>query len=99
VLALLRHGVCVIRTQCWYHRDTVSVSSEHGIGVIGTCQCHREVVLVSVSSGDRRPCHGHLCVACLTAIFEMLTRCDMICKSEEQGEGGKLTNHKSTRMK
>ena len=99
VSALLRHGVCVVRTQCRYRRDVVSVSSGRGIGVIGTCRRHREAVLVSVSSGDRRPCRGHLRMARLTAIFETSTRCDMICKSEEQGEGGELTNRKSTRMK
>ena len=99
VSALLRHGVYVVRTQCQYRRDAVSVSSGHGIGVIGTCRHHREAVLVLVLSGDRRPCHGHLRVARLTAIFEMSTRCDIICKSEEQGEGRELMNHKSTRMK
>jgi len=99
VSALLRHGVCVVRTQYWYCRDAVSVSSGCGISVIGTCRHHWEAVLVSVSSGDRRPCRGHLRMARLTAIFETSTRCDMICKSEEQGEGGELTNHKSTRMK
>jgi len=99
VSALLRHGVCVVRTQYRYCRDAVSVSSGRGISVIGTCRHHREVVLVSVLSGDRRPCCGYLRMARLTAIFETSTRCDMICKSEEQGEGGELTNHKSTRMK
>jgi len=99
VSVLLRHGVYVIRTQYRYCRDTVSVSSGRGISVIGMCRHHREVVLVSVSSGDRRPCRGYLRMARLTAIFETSTRCDMICKSEEQGEGGELTNRKSTRMK
>jgi len=72
----------------------------HGVRVIGMgCWHHWGAVLVSVLSGGRGPCHGHLRVACLTAILEMLMRRDMICKCEGQQENGERTNHKSTMTK
>jgi len=73
--------VGVIGTGCWCRQDAVSVSSGHGVGVIGMrCWRHQGAVSVLVSSGGRGPHHGHLRVACLTAILETSMRCDMICK-------------------
>ena len=102
-LVSLGCSVGIIRMRCQSHQDMVSeslVSSGCGVRVIGIwCWYHWGVVSVLVSSGGKGPYHGHLHVACLTVILEMLIRCDTICKCEGQQENGEHTNRKSTMMK
>ena len=101
VLASLGGGVSVSVSV------SVSVLLGHGISVFGRRwqwiygQGGRYEQHTGCTGGKEAPSWPfiHRCKASLTVTLQMSTRCDTICKGEEEQENGKHTNQKSPKTK